>query len=397
MKIHVPVVTAVSIGSLATACSNAAPGARQSSSEEPVASIHQADVGNSAWGYASVSAAGTVDPHYSSPGTTVTRDLLGFYTVTFPNLNDGEGAAIDQGSLQVSARGWDNTRCVLGSSGDGFFNDPNDLFFEVFCAAPDGTPRDAPFVVTFVRRTDVRNVEGGYVQTYPWFDAEFPQETFAATGSGLPGGSHWNSTGEDIVVQHYDPGVYMATFRGQDYLGGTAEVTGFDSGEQGAYCELAGWWPDGADQDVWVYCFDRHGNFADAAFDLRATTGNPTIAGAYTYAWADDPTPTSSYVPDTTYQAGFDGCNRTAPMTIEPFGSQPGSYLAHFPSMDTFAGWGAVPMVSAYGGSGEYCKIGTWGASAGSAYTTVYCFDYTGQPAPAYFTIAYTVDEIRVC
>jgi hypothetical protein len=318
-----------------------------------------------------------------------------------------------QGSVQVTARGADNTRCQASAEPSGAFdNVPTDMIFYVQCVAPDGTPRDAPFVATFLRRTDVFGLEGGYVGANP--DFGFPQ-TFSATGEGagwpafagavgaaehdflMP---HWNSTGGGITVQQYGPGVYEALFEGQDSAGGTAEVMAIDQNRDGHHCELSswyGWYWDYGNQDVWVYCFDARGEPDDVPFDLRWTMTNPTIAGGYAYAFADNAYATSSYVPILQYQFGFDGCNPTPPVTIEPYGLQPGGYVVHFPGLDTLAAHGGVPMVSAMGQSGEYCKIGSWGASEGSAYVGVQCFDYTGQPTPANFTIAYMVDRLMVC
>jgi hypothetical protein len=399
------VISILSLGLLAAACSNApSPDARKGGTgAEPVASVHQADVGNSAWGYATVSADGIVDPNYSSPGTiaergTVWRDGVtsietGNYVVRIPNVSTGIIDDSIQGSVQVTARGTDNTRCQAFFGPQG--NSPNPIFFTVQCVAPDGTPRDAPFVATFLRRTDFTGTEGGYIEVDPSWG--FPQDFSPTAGATPYWTTHWNSTGEDIIVQQDSPGVYEVVFEGQDSFGGTAEVTALDFNLDGHYCEVSGWWWDNGNQDVWVYCFNALGEYDDSQFDLRWTQANPTMAGGYAYAYADNATPTSGYVPNLQYQSGFDGCNWTAPVTIEPYGPQPGGYLVHFPSLDTVAARGAVPMVSAQGGSGEYCKIGSWGAGQGSAYATVHCFDYTGQPTPAWFTIAYVVDRLLVC
>jgi hypothetical protein len=409
MRKHPHVKSILSLGLLATACSNApSPDARKGGTgEEPVASQRHAEIGNLTWGYARVSAAGTADANYSSPGVSAAQYDTGAYVVTMANLANSDPNGI-QGSVQVAALGTDNTRCQASSEASGAFasspsdNVPTDVMFNVQCVAPDGTPRDAPFAATFVRRTDVTGIEGGYVGLDPawgfplWFSANGNGDNWT---DGLDYvAAHWNSTGGLITVQQYGAGVYEVVFAGQNAdVGGTAEVTAIDSNRDGHYCELVDWYSDGSDQHVDVYCFDARGDTDDSPFNLRWTIANPTLAGGYGYAYADNATPASIYVPDLQYQRGFDGCNSTPAVTIEPFGPQPGGYLVHFPGLDSYAALNTVPMVSAQGGAGEYCNIGSWGAGHGSAYTTVYCFDYTGQPSASYFTIAYMMDRLLVC
>jgi hypothetical protein len=375
-------------------------------SAESVGKTLQADSGGSANGYIFVDADGTSDPNYSSrTGALSFRARTGDYLIYFPGASNSAGDQYVQGSAQVTARGPDNTRCYLAEFPQQEIGSPAEVTIEVLCNAPDGTPSDSAFEATFLRRTDLAGVEGGYLMTFEtdgyWLPWTISQDSATDAPFMFPMGAHWNSTGQDIILQKYGVGVYLAIFQGQSYSGGTAQVTAFDILRQGHYCEVEGWWPDGADQDVWVGCFDTQGNFADTGFSLVATSGSPVDTAAYTYAWADDPTAPSSYVPDTWYQAGFlrGDCTvpTSGPVTIEPLNWQPGSYLVNFPSMTSLAAHHSAVTVSAYGSSGEYCKIVGWGSGSTSSYATVECYDYTGQPAPAYFTIAYSVDEIIVC
>src|SRR6516162_7649983 len=99
------VISILSLGLLATACSNApSPDARKGGTgEEPVASLRHAEIGNLTWGYARVSAA-----QYDT----------GAYVVTMANLANSDPNGI-QGSVQVAALGTDNTRCQASSEASG--------------------------------------------------------------------------------------------------------------------------------------------------------------------------------------------------------------------------------------------------------------------------------------
>jgi hypothetical protein len=65
------------------------------------------------------------------------------------------------------------------------------------------------------------------------------------------------------------------------------------------------WLDDNGDQNVGVVCLDAQDNFADASFSVTATMGSPANSSYYTYAFADNPAPTTSYVPERDYQIGF--------------------------------------------------------------------------------------------
>jgi hypothetical protein len=375
----------------------------------------RADTDTNMWTYASVNSDGTINAAYSGPGIKVTRLQPGLYDILIigPAVDAiPVDASVDAsqpgpvGVAQVTAVGVDDTRCSLYNSPDIFlpsgFGDPKTIEFSVFCTRPSNSAgTDSAFMFAFTRRTDESGaVEGGYATV-----GAYPASVFPLWLS--PDASQWNSTGQGIVVDRYDVGAYDVVFQGQDFIGGTAQVTAIAYGAAGllpgnvvlgAYCEVEGWWPDGnGDQEVLVDCWDGTGAPADAAFNVGVTYGSPSGATEYAYAWADQPDSLSSYLPDPQYQGGVGNCGALGGGTLSgitsgPFSSLPGSYGLTFPNMYSYAAFNAGVMVTAFGYSGEYCKIGGFGASGNAdAYATVYCFDYAGRRASALFTINYSL------
>lgn len=372
-------------------------------SNESPGKVALADTGpGSATGYAFVNANGTISSNstssWGSPPVKaeVAHVFTGIYDVIFNN----EGTSVPyqaQGVAQVAAYGGDNTICKMG--GAPFDGDPapQNVWVTVICMRPDGTPVNAPFIVTYNRRSALSGIEGGYLSlkfgptVSRVFSESDPRDSEVAK---------WNSTGQDIILDRYGAGDYLITFKGQNYVGGIAQVTG-GSGTHPDRCEIGGWGVSNGDQVAWVVCTDTSGNYVDSSFSLSVTRGNPILTPSYSYAFADQPNATGTYIPDLTYQKGVQGggqCQNTVttPISITPRST--GVYDVNFPQMYSFAGQQAAASVTAAGISGEYCNIGAKGSAPnGAAYVRVRCYDRFGTPAPALFTIAYVLDVGIIC
>jgi hypothetical protein len=166
---------------------------------------------------------------------------------------------------------------------------------------------------------------------------------------------------------------------------------------------IAGWFPSGSDQVVYVNCFATDGTPANSMFTLLFSGASPNGSSAYTYAWASNPFATSNYVPSTWYQSGaIQSClshATPAPVNITPLAT--GVYSVNFPGMPFSTTSDPLRTsnvkVSAYGWSGETCSVWSWSGGASNATATVVCFDASGNPVNSYFTITYSASLYIPC
>jgi hypothetical protein len=199
----------------------------------------------------------------------------------------------------------------------------------------------------------------------------------------------YNSTAQRNTIQRSGVGSYYVTFPGVWVNGGLAEVTAYGWGSE--YCSI-GWW--GGDT-VNVNCYENGGAPADSAFTLNFTDKSPIGTPSYQYAWASDPW-SSSYTPDTYYQNGAiaSECQPNAgTVTMQRYST--GNYVANLPNI---APTGSNVKVTAYGWSGETCKVGGWwGNGSGGTQVSVLCFDAWGNAVDAYFDLVYASRQYVIC
>jgi hypothetical protein len=170
--------------------------------------------------------------------------------------------------------------------------------------------------------------------------------------------------------------------------GGSVQVTAYGGGSE--YCEI-GWW---SGDTVNVNCYGYGGVPADSMFTVNFTDRSPIGTPSYQYAWASDPW-SASYTPSTYYQSGaIASCLPDAgTVTMQRYGT--GNYIADLPNISPT---GSNVKVTAYGSSGETCKVaGWWGNGSQGTQVYVNCFDAYGSPVDAYFDLVYASREYIIC
>ncbi len=313
---------------------------------------------------------------YNSSGAanTVTNLSTGRYRVDLPNLGGEKG-----GNAQVTAYGGSSNRCKV----ENWTSSGTTLQVFVSCFTAGGALTNSQFTASYAGRLFVPGSEGGYV----WADqpniASYTPDIFY----------QWNSAGRGVTIRRTMPGQYVVRFPKQGSFGGTAEVTAYGTGSE--YCKVAGWGAVGEDQQVSVNCFNTFGAAADSRFTLAFSSMSPQNTPAYSYAWANNPSATTTYTPDTFYQRGFIAGrgNVPTPITISRFGV--GRYSVNFPEM-AFGGGSfgkSNVKVTGYGSDSTNCSVGGWSSSANGASATVSCFTASGAPVDALYTITYSTTQ----
>jgi hypothetical protein len=203
--------------------------------------------------------------------------------------------------------------------------------------------------------------------------------TFAAantyTASGLP-----------TTMTHPATGQYTVTFGGvganetfyspSPAIGGNVQVTAWEIGglEIHPRCEIENWGAIfGPDVSVNVRCHAPGGAPIDTNFDVffwRQQSGD--VGG---YVWAGYPTTPGPYAADSAWSWSSTGAaNTVARRTL-------GQYDVAMPGLLSRAG----VITTAYGSDGEYCNVAGWGSGS----IAVHCFDATGNPADARFSLMF--------
>jgi hypothetical protein len=327
----------------------------------------------------------------------VIRQSPGSYHVTIPTL----GSVASAGNVQVTAYGGTNQYCDVGNwGGDG----NNAVEINLFCTDGAGVLTDSLFTINFVSRsgTNPSGSEGGYV---------------AVLGQGQTFGGY-NSSGQAITVQHSGAGAYAVTFAGQSFSGGTAEVTTMDhqsasESQPAARCEVQSW----GTSTVNVRCYTPGGTNPDGTFTPRGpldsgfslifaqglTTGSgstalgsPNGSPSFSYVWADQPSTAlnTPYTPSLTYQKGEiiapSCCTSTTSPAVTVSRNSTGVYSVAFPQMPVNSLTRSNVKVTAYGSSGEYCKVNNWVGSNTSSTAVVKCFDGVGNAADSRYTVTFS-------
>jgi len=299
---------------------------------------------------------------------------------------------------QVSAYGSTNGWCEMLNIPTYYTPNLNNAGVQVVCFDAAGTRKDTPFIVTLNRRNDTFGVEGGYLAAETSMVTQSFVTNSAATDGAL---SAWNSTGQDIRHDRYAAGIYLVTFKGQTYSGGTAQVTAVTDWTP-TRCQINGYAPYYGDYIAWVLCTDTYGNYVDTGYSLSLTHNSPSGLPSFSYALADLPSPSGTYVPLPEYQTGVHGgqcqVHTRSPITITPRSGSTGVYDVTFPEMGTFAGYHAPATVTAFGGYGEHCNIlSKAGVQNGAASAAVACYDTHGTPIATQFIVSLGLDVAIIC
>lgn len=302
-------------------------------------------------------------PTFSSAGT-------GRVTVHFIDLPG------TYGNVQVSAVGSDSARCKV----EGWRVSSGDRLVDVRCHNHAGTLTNSDFVVYYATA-----VTGGYGGAYLLNNN--PSSLLNVTYNA-PVGYNYNSEGSANRITRVGTGVYDNRLPGNGLNEGTNHVTAYGTGSE--YCNVASSTASGNDRIVRVRCFNTNGQPTNTSYSLDyKPLGGQGLGGTGASAIANSPT-TSSYRPSSWYNSG--ACQPVA-RDARATRAATGKYNMRF---DAMAAEGAgivlsVALVSGYGASAGYCKIGRdpaidvpqWWLPTGDAWTDVEigvrCYNNSGN------------------
>ena len=287
--------------------------------------------------------------HNSSGGAIrITRAGTGRYTVRF----DGLGSIMHEGgNVQVTAYGSSNEYCkVVSWTGN--------LSVSVRCFRPGGYLTDTRYTVLVI------SARARYNIGYAWADRP-------TTSSYTPSSFYaYNAAGGAPQITRAGPGRYTVGFPGLgSYIGhgGNVQVTAYGSGAE--QCKVVSW---GGDL-VYVRCFNASGALVNTRFTVLFSGQGYSMG----YTWANQPT-TSSYAPSSYYAYNSSG----GAIRITRAGT--GRYTVYFDNLSTRLFSGGNVQVTAYGSTGEQCKVAAWSTSAA---VYVRCFSASGSLVDTRYTV----------
>jgi len=314
------------------------------------------------------------DRRFNSSGATntVTRSAVGAYRVRIPGMAAG-------GMPHATAYGSSPTHCTVpgwGPGGPGL-----DQLVDVRCFTPTGTPTDSQFTVGFV---SPRNRFGAYADLW----ASQP-----STPDYNPPIFNYNSTTTTPAVnriQRAGVGVYLVWLPGlgpaaDGPSAGTAIATA--TGTTTGWCRASGWGTSGQDVLAVVTCRTASGAPADATFTFTYANQLSLLGlpgGRAAYVLADQETAASS-TPDARRQYNSSGELNTIQRTGV------GSYTVVLPGLKDFAAGGEGNVqIGAEDQLRERCQVQAWSPFGDDIQVYVRCFDHTGAPTDAEFTLAFS-------
>lgn len=106
------------------------------------------------------------------------------------------------------------------------------------------------------------------------------------------------------------------------------------------------------------------------------------------YAFLDNPTPPTGYVPDPSRQWGSWTSPGSNPVTVDQVGL--GAYEVHFPMI---GGAGGIAHTTAVNGNGDWCQLNNWQQSGAEEDVYVNCYTANGVPDNSMFTVVYTTSS----
>jgi len=308
------------------------------------------------------------DYRFNSSGQSIriTRPGAGQYKIEFFGL----GPEANQGTVDVTAEGEENPAIcsVVSWSASG-----SNLDVFVDCYRVTGQRLNTFFMAAFTSG----GATTGTVD-YVWADNDLAR-SYTPTAA-----YQFNSSGGTNTITHTTKGEYTVKLPGPDVTDGTVKVTAFGGNTDS--CQVVEWLDVSSGQDVYVDCFNTAGSLVNHQFTMTFAASDDLLGdgGANGYAWGNDPT-SSSYTPDSAYQ--YDWVGTTA--TVTSFGT--GEYILSFPSASL--GDTGDEQATAYGSSDAHCIVdGPAGVSGGSQGADVFCFDNSGNPVDAYYTVQWMVN-----
>jgi hypothetical protein len=315
----------------------------------------------------------------SGKGIHIVNSAVGVYTVEFSGL----GAYASGGTVDVTAEGLNAddpyaAECEVSSWGAS--KTGANLLIGVVCDSLSGARLDGYFEVAFTSGGST-----GGTNDYVW--ANEP-----GTSSYTPDlARQFNSSGGTNTIQRLAAGEYEVSLPGTDAVDGTVKVTPYGTASDS--CQVGEWDAVSTGQDVLVECFNAAGNPTDDEFTMTFTASNDLMGDGNPsgYLWANDPTTTQTYTPDTLYQ--WDTAGSSA--QVIPFsgsGGPPGGWENVWPNDGQ--GDTGDQQASAYGSTLAHCIVdGPSGGTGAGAQEQgdVFCFDNSGNPLDTYYTTQWWV------
>jgi hypothetical protein len=196
----------------------------------------------------------------------------------------------------------------------------------------------------------------------------------------------FNSEGGAVTASVAGTGpstVYTVTFAGLGGMGGNVQAVAY--GASNARCQVVGWggvWPGAL--SATVKCHTPAGTGVASAFVVQYARKATFVDGTGGFMWVHNPT-TPGACPATDYDlnTGVYSWNSTDGVNCFTRAGA-GVYDVHFPGLGVVGG---TYQVSAYGSTGEHCKIQSWGPSGGAEVARVLCFSAAGAPVDTRFSI----------
>jgi hypothetical protein len=302
---------------------------------------------------------------YNSAGQPIeiSRRDVGSYTVKFMGLG---GMGLAGAQVQVTAFGAGTSFCKV----HGWLSSGPDLVIRVRCY--DIGPADSRYSI-WVNWPAVAGRRLGYTWVAP----------DGSLAMSLP--YSYNGGGGPITAARVALGRYTVRFAGLGGAvpGGNVQVTSYGPGFQA--CKTEGWSSAGADFFVAVRCLDPWGWPMDGAFDVLALWPEGLGGGGVRsgFAWAHNAT-AASYNPSATYAHNSAG----GPITVTR--SAPGRYSVRFAGLGGGLVAGGNVVITAYGNSGESCKVATWSSTGPDFVASVACIDGGRDPVDTRYSLLVT-------
>ncbi|MCA8948157.1 MAG: hypothetical protein KDE27_01565 [Planctomycetes bacterium] len=322
----------------------------------------------------------TPDRHfqYDSSGgpISVSRDIaVGGYLVSVPGVWPATGC------ITASALNGSHTAVVENVTTLG-----RTVRILVRTYGPSGTAiADRGFVLLY-QRSGARDDRRAYLHANNPSSASYTPDTAQS----------WNGNRADPTITRTSAGVYRVVLPGLAPLGaelGHVQVT--PAGGAMRRAKVASWGAIGSSMVATVLVSDASGTPFDGRFYLsynEVAAPIPERQGSGSHVWANNAT-TAQYVPHVAYT---DSNATLGPSNAERIDRlSTGYYQVHLPNVAPSDS--SMAVVTAYGNSGDYAVVDNWQpATAGGTLVRVRCYDASGTPVLAQFTMLYLTDRPAV-
>lgn len=199
------------------------------------------------------------------------------------------------------------------------------------------------------------------------------------------GGYGWSSHGGALTFTRTALGRYRVDIAGIGGAGGNVQLSAADTNDRPVRCLLDSFWPrtepSGPVMQIFVHCTTPTGALTDSNVSMIFQRNSWSDAGNQKGAYVWNNLPSSSGTPDRAYQWSSNG----GVSTVTYRGT--GRYDVFLPGFTTASG---AAYVTGYEAGGRWCKTAGWSAKTSGTTVDVRCFEPSGAPANARFTLVFT-------